>query len=156
MNMTVYVPGELGKRINARKGELNVSRVFQEAIERELEKLEAVGQEGMEKLRRAKAESDEHWKTAGERDGMEWALQRPDYDLLLRLRDFDTGAKYTGDEDLPLALAHVLREEAGLEWDALFGEHSGYEAGVPNRPAYAFGFLAGARRVLSQLDSRSS
>lgn len=148
MNITLYVPEELGKRIEAEKEQLNLSRIFQDAVEDALLNLQILKEDGMERLLATKEKSDKMWFENGERYGMRWALNNSDYDELTRVAKLAQASIDSldgfDDDVLTEQLLHITqytREE-------LFGK---YDEEVPNTDAYVRGFLGGALEVYARV-----
>jgi len=88
MKVTLYLPDEIADRLGPFRKDLNLSRILQEALDRELVKVEAAradasGLEGadLERLQKEKAEFEQYWEDVGMKRGMEWALKAGYEDL---------------------------------------------------------------------------
>jgi hypothetical protein len=147
MNITVYIPDELGKRLEENKGKLNLSQTFQQALREELNDLtlENDSSDKLARLRASKKKSDRHWFREGKTDGMEWALEA-DYDIVsevARLADLVN----RGVDNIATEL-HNAMKDTGWTWGDIFGE-GGEE--VPNFEAYARGWIEGVEGIFMRL-----
>ncbi|MGH3111083.1 MAG: hypothetical protein ACRDQT_09220 [Gaiellaceae bacterium] len=76
--LTISVPDELHRSLERFRGRLNVSRVCQEALAKEIAKLEQLPrgaielEELVDRLREEKAASDKQWFAQGVTDGISW------------------------------------------------------------------------------------
>jgi hypothetical protein len=77
--LTVSIPQDLHDRLDRWRDNINISRICQEALERELLRLEELPQDAMalgdmvRRLSEEKADGDRHWFSQGVADGMTWA-----------------------------------------------------------------------------------
>lgn len=77
--LTVSVPRDLHDRLEKWRDRLNISKVCQEALERELRRLEELPEDAkaladlVERLARENADGQRRWFTQGVSDGMTWA-----------------------------------------------------------------------------------
>lgn len=85
--LTVSVPQDLHARLENWRDRLNISRVCQEALERELRRLEELPEDAkaltglVERLAREKADGERHWFSQGVSDGMNWTRRAAYADL---------------------------------------------------------------------------
>jgi hypothetical protein len=133
--LNITVPDELYQRVERWRERINLSRVCQDAIARELDKLEQLPDEvqsmhaALTRLGREKAKVDRTCFRKGVFDGLEWA-RGAEYGLLRRW------GERQGDEAFDEALAGPAAESASQHeedpsWDA--------------RP-YAEGWMAGVQQ----------
>jgi len=154
MNITVYVPDDLGSRIELQRGNLKLSEIFQEAIEDKLARLEVDeladldpdNERQLERLIQSKYESDKRWNTKGERDGMLWALKEAVYDQVAILTS--TAKMLEGSILSEEYMLEQIYEAANLTEEELLGEGKDI---IPNAKAYAEGFLLGVAAIHSRL-----
>jgi hypothetical protein len=77
--LTVSIPQDLHDRLEHWRDHLNISRVCQRALDREVRRLEELPQDAhalgtlVERLSREKADGDRAWFSQGVADGMTWA-----------------------------------------------------------------------------------
>ena len=148
MDVTLYVPEELGKEIQALKKDLRLSKLFQRAVREEIDRLRLVSGGGVRRLEDSKKASDKYWKEQGNRDGMSWALDESDFDTLaLVARAFrDYGGAISGSNIEQIT--SDIEETCGIPEEELFLEDDQL---IPNRPAYLRGFLQGATSVYARV-----
>lgn len=134
--LNITVPDDLYKRVEKWRDRINLSRVCQEAIRRELDKLEQVPEqvremrEALSRLEREKAKIERSCFRKGVYDGLEWA-RGADYASLKRWGEQPTTAE---------ALEEVLRGPAARSAAA---HHDG-PGWVPR--SYAEGWIAGVNQ----------
>lgn len=132
--LNITVPQELYERIDRWRDRLNLSRICQEAIARELSKLEEIPDEvrtmheALDRLQREKAAAERSWFRRGVHDGLEWA----------RGAEYGTLKRWGGERIMPESIQQVLsgpaKEAAGRyiddqAWDSVrYGE--GWLTGV--------------------------
>jgi len=154
MNVTVYVPEELGAEINKRRDALNLSEIFQGAVETALARLEmlddATDSGGLERLRASKERSDTAWAERGEREGMRWALRGDDYDEIVAVAQLRELFHERRDDQLAEELVAARGED--WTWEEVYGKRHSEEQ-ITNEPAYARGFITGAGEVLDRLNA---
>jgi hypothetical protein len=77
--LTVSVPQDLHDRLDRWRDSINISRICQEALERELRRLEELPEDALalgqlvRRLSEEKADGDRQWFSQGVADGMTWA-----------------------------------------------------------------------------------
>ncbi|MGH8916375.1 MAG: hypothetical protein ACRDZM_17895 [Acidimicrobiia bacterium] len=77
--LTVSIPQDLHNRLENWRDRLNISKVCQEALERELRRLEELPEDAkalgnlVERLSHEKADGERQWFSQGVSDGMTWA-----------------------------------------------------------------------------------
>lgn len=132
--LNITVPSELYNRIEKWRDRLNLSRICQEAIAREIAKLEDIPgevrelQEVLARLEREKAAMERRWFRQGVQDGLNWG-KGADYAALKRW-----GTAPISPETIREAVAGVAKDSAGKytedpSWDAIpYGE--GWLTGV--------------------------
>jgi hypothetical protein len=120
--LTVSVPQDLHDRLDRWRDNINISRICQEALERELRRLEELPQDAIvlgdmvKRLSAEKADGDQHWFSQGVADGMTWARGAAYVDLkeaAMSSLDASPGAKAAVRKG---ATAH--RSQPGFETDA--------------------------------------
>ncbi|MGQ0751219.1 MAG: hypothetical protein ACT4PS_11840 [Betaproteobacteria bacterium] len=142
--LNITVPDELYARIEKWRERLNLSRICQDAIGRELEKLELVPedvrkmQEALARLGQEKAKVERACFRKGVYDGLEWAREA-DYALLKRWGE-RTPAEGAAEE--------VLRGPAAATATA----HSDSTDWHPQ--PYAEGWIAGVRQFWDRAKAR--
>jgi post-segregation antitoxin (ccd killing protein) len=132
--ISIYLPDELAEQLRARKGTLNLSQLFQQAVRQELGKLtrteigEADLQALIERLRSQKQEHASQWRTEGIGDADRW-IKTADYEELKQFGEMDLNAKLKLPEDIEETLEETRRDllEEGqlVDWEAYtLGWHS--------------------------------
>ena len=113
---TLTVPDKLGARIEAWRSELNLSGLFQKAVEAEVERKErlknqareATMTEVIERLKKEKAESEQRWIEQGRKDGVSFAKSARYEDLKYAAKQYQPGA---GDPTRDDVLGDYFEEE---------------------------------------------
>jgi hypothetical protein len=120
--LNITVPEELYERVERWRDRINLSRVCQDAIARELEKLEQVPDEvrsmheALTRLGREKAKVDRACFRKGVFDGLEWA-RSAEYPLLKRWGERDGNGAFEEILRGPAAESSSQHEE-DPSWDA--------------------------------------
>jgi hypothetical protein len=108
--LTISIPQELHDRLDGWRDRLNISRVCQEALEREVRRLEEVPTDAMalgalvERLSREKADGERQWFAQGVSDGMTWARGAA-YADLRDLSESGSPSSAGGADDIERAMA---------------------------------------------------
>jgi hypothetical protein len=85
--LTVSIPQDLHDRLDRWRDNINISRICQEALERELRRLEELPEDAValgdmvRRLSKEKADGDRRWFSQGVADGMTWARSAGYVDL---------------------------------------------------------------------------
>jgi hypothetical protein len=120
--LTVSVPQDLHERLDRWRENINISRICQEALERELRRLEELPQDAIvlgdmvRRLSAEKADGDRQWFSQGVSDGMTWARGAAYVDLksvAMSSVDGSPGAKAAVRKG-----ATVHRSQPGFDTDA--------------------------------------
>lgn len=133
--LNITVPDELYQRVERWRDRLNLSRICQDAIARELDKLEQIPDEvrgmheALNRLGQEKAKADRSCFRKGVHDGLEWA-RGAEYSLLKRWGELNDDG----------AIEEALRGPAAQSAKT----HQNLDSG-DTRP-YADGWLAGVQQ----------
>jgi hypothetical protein len=140
--LTVSVPQDLYDRLDQWRDRLNISKVCQEALAREVRRLEEVPADAralgdlVERLSQEKADGERHWFNQGVSDGMTWAQGASYVDL--------RSAAEKGQVATPEVASAIRRALARYADQAGF-DRSGYTSG------WAFAASEVWRRVETKL-----
>jgi hypothetical protein len=141
--LNITIPDELSERVERWRDRLNLSRVCQEAISRELDRLEQIPSEvksmhkALARLGREKAKVEQSSFRKGVHDGLEWA-RGAEYGLLKRW----------GERNGDAVLHDVLRGPAS----ELVAGHQGDPTWDPE--PYAEGWIAGVQQFWERAKKR--
>jgi hypothetical protein len=142
--LNITIPDELYERIETWRDRINLSRICQDAIARELEKLELVPedvrgmQRALSRLGEQKAKFERSWFRKGVYDGLEWARDA-DYPVLKRW-----GEQPQGDGVWEEILRGPASEKAAAHRD---------DADWHAKP-YADGWIAGVQQFWNRAKQR--
>jgi post-segregation antitoxin (ccd killing protein) len=142
--LNITIPDELHVRIEKWRERLNISRVCQDAIRRELDKLEQLPEEvrhmheALSRLGQQKARVERSSFRKGVHDGLEWARQA-EYPLLKHWGERTADGEFLGE---------VLKGPAA----SAAATHSGDAAWEPK--PYAEGWIAGVQQFWERARSR--
>jgi len=122
--LTVSVPQELHDRLEKWRDRMNISRVCQEALEREVRRLEELPDDAkaltglVERLSREKADGERQWFSQGVSDGMTWARGAGYADLNNRIPEATKGFPntYQGVRKVDPGFVEVARSFGSSEW----------------------------------------
>jgi post-segregation antitoxin (ccd killing protein) len=160
MNLTVYVPDALHKRLERHRDQINVSAVLQRCLQRELDALESAveaSQEAMdEAIRRLVAEKTElegRSRDRGMSEGLKWALSAP-YEQLAAVQRGHQRLQHTAHVSFVRVQA-LLKKICGSTLQPLETWEDRIDSAV-EREAYVFGVLEGILKVWSRLQEASS
>jgi hypothetical protein len=117
--LTISVPDDLRRSLDRFRDRLNVSKICQDALMKEIAKLEELPrgalelEEMVERLRSEKASADRRWFAQGVTDGISWTRGAP-YPELLAAAD---PAQPLGDEGSAAVRASVERHRGSPGFD---------------------------------------
>jgi hypothetical protein len=119
--LNITVPDDLYERVEKWRDRLNLSRICQDAISREVDKLELVPedvrrmQEALSRLGREKATVERSCFRKGVYDGLEWARQA-EYALLKRWGEQAAGSDAQDEALRGPAAASAATHAGGIDW----------------------------------------
>ena len=160
MNLTVYVPDALHKRLEQHRDQINVSAVLQRSLQRELDALEAptdLSEEALERaVQRLMAEKESfetQFRERGIAEGLKWALTAT-YEQLAQIERKRRQLKMVAGLDEARILALLKKVcPSTLKGMDLSEE---FESASAEREAYVLGVLDGILKVWMRLREASA
>ena len=154
MNLTVYVPDALHKRLEEHRDQINVSALVQQALEKRIDALETplnLSEEGFEqavqRLVAEKEEMEQRFRDLGVSDGLKWALASPYADLAEFARKLDYSRKTVGVRGR--WAVNALKKIDEISWSRF--EKAKQEVSAIELEAYGLGAVEGISQVWNRI-----